>query len=120
MFKFSDIHPEAVEKRQPEGGTINGRFKIQKADDDKRLAFGWASASASINGEIVEDCYGDIIDIMVEYGAVNACNLDGGSSTVMLLRDGEGQVQFVNNVSLLQADPRRMPTFFMVRPQTES
>ena len=32
MFKFSDIHPDAVEKRQPEGGTINGRFKIQKAD----------------------------------------------------------------------------------------
>ena len=60
--------------------------------------------------------YADIIDVMVEYGAVNACNLDGGSSTVMLLRDGEGQVQTVNNVSLLQEDPRRMPTFFMVRP----
>ena len=60
--------------------------------------------------------YADIIDIMVEYGAVNACNLDGGSSTVMLLRDGDGQVQTVNNVSLLQEDPRRMPTFFMVRP----
>ena len=61
--------------------------------------------------------YADIIDILVEYGAVNACNLDGGSSTVMLLRDEEGQVQFVNNVSLLQEEPRRMPTFFMVRPR---
>lgn len=60
--------------------------------------------------------YGDTIDIMVEYGAVNACNLDGGSSTVMLLRDEAGQVQFVNNVSLLQEEPRRMPTAFMVRP----
>ncbi len=60
--------------------------------------------------------YADIIDVMVEYGAVNACNLDGGSSTVMLLRDEEGQVQTVNNVSLLQEEPRRMPTFFMVRP----
>ena len=60
--------------------------------------------------------YADIIDVMVEYGAVNACNLDGGSSTVMLLRDEGGQVQTVNNVSLLQEDPRRMPTFFMVRP----
>ena len=59
---------------------------------------------------------GDTIDIMVEYGAVNACNLDGGSSTVMLLRDEAGQVQFVNNVSLLQEEPRRMPTAFMVRP----
>ena len=56
---------------------------------------------------------------MVEFGAVNACNLDGGSSTVMLLRDGEGQAQYVNNVSLLQEEPRRMPTFFMVRPAEE-
>lgn len=61
--------------------------------------------------------YADIIDVMVEYGAVNACNLDGGSSTVMLLRDENGEVQTVNNVSLLQEEPRRMPTFFMVRPQ---
>lgn len=60
--------------------------------------------------------YADTIDVMVEYGAVNACNLDGGSSTVMLLRDGNGEVHTVNNVSLLQEEPRRMPTFFMVRP----
>ncbi len=69
--------------------------------------------------------YADIIDIMVEYGAVNACNLDGGSSTVMLYRDqyglyGEpGQVQMINNYSLMQSKPRRMPTFFMVRPADE-
>ena len=60
--------------------------------------------------------YADVIDIMVEYGAVNACNLDGGSSTVMLLRNEEGKVEYVNNVSLLQEEPRKMPTFFMVRP----
>ena len=69
--------------------------------------------------------YADIINIMVEFGAVNACNLDGGSSTVMLYRDaygryGEaGQVQMINNYSLLQEKPRRMPTFIMVRPQGE-
>lgn len=63
MFCFSDVQPEAVVKRQPENGSISGRFKIQKSDDDKRLAFGWASAAANINGETVEDCYGDIIDI---------------------------------------------------------
>ena len=69
--------------------------------------------------------YADIINIMVEYGAVNACNLDGGSSSVMLYRDtfgryGEpGQVQMINNYSLLQEKPRRMPTFFMVRPSEE-
>ena len=57
---------------------------------------------------------------MVEYGAVNACNLDGGSSTVMVYRDPEtGVASMVNNYSLLQKEPRRMPTFFMVRPIEE-
>lgn len=64
--------------------------------------------------------YADIIDIMVEYGAVNACNLDGGSSTVMVYRDpATGVASMVNNYSLLQKEPRRMPTFFMVRPIEE-
>ena len=69
--------------------------------------------------------YKDIIDIMTEYGAVNACNLDGGSSTVMLYKDTCGkmgekdEVHMINNYSLLQEEPRRMPTFFMVRPGSE-
>ncbi len=69
--------------------------------------------------------YADLIDIMVENQVVNACNLDGGSSTVMLYRDtygryGEaGQIQMINNYSLLQQEPRKMPTFFMVRPAKE-
>ena len=66
--------------------------------------------------------YADLIDIMLEYGAYNACNMDGGSSSVMLYRDNEGrygeagEVIFVNNQSPLQAEPRRMPNFWMVRP----
>lgn len=73
--------------------------------------------------------YKDVIDIMVKYGAVNACNLDGGSSSVMLYRTtysyaidnkttlaGDGSVVMINNYSLLQEQPRRMPTFYMVRP----
>jgi len=64
--------------------------------------------------------YADLIDIMTEYGAVNACNLDGGSSTVMLHRDQEtGEVSMINSYSLLQEEPRRMPTFYMVRPISE-
>ena len=64
--------------------------------------------------------YKDVIDIMIEYGAVNACNMDGGSSSVMLYRDtyglyGEaGQIQMINNYSLLQSQPRRMPNYWMV------
>lgn len=69
--------------------------------------------------------YKDVIDIMVEYGAINACNMDGGSSTVMMYRDtyglyGEaGQVQMMNSYSLLQTEPRKMPDFWMVRPAGE-
>ncbi len=64
--------------------------------------------------------YANIIDIMIEYGAVNACNLDGGSSTVMLHRDyATGEVSMINSYSLLQEQPRRMPTFYMVRPSSE-
>ena len=67
--------------------------------------------------------YRDVINIMYEYGAVNACNMDGGSSAVMLYRDAQGlygeagQVVMVNNYSLLQSEPRRMPNFWMVRPE---
>ena len=66
--------------------------------------------------------YADIINIMVEYVAVNACNMDGGSSSVMMYRDvhgklgNAGEVHMINNYSLLQSEPRRMPNFWMVRP----
>ena len=65
--------------------------------------------------------YADIINIMVEYGAVNACNMDGGSSSVMMYRDTygtlgtAGEVSMINNYSLLQSQPRRMPNFWLVR-----
>ena len=66
--------------------------------------------------------YRDIIDIMVEYGAVNACNMDGGSSSVMMYLDSQGlygtagEYVMINSYSLLQSEPRRMPNFWMVRP----
>ncbi len=71
--------------------------------------------------------YADIINIMQEYGAVNACNMDGGSSSVMMYRDVNNilevddeknfgdNVKMVNNYSLLQSQPRKMPNFWMVR-----
>lgn len=51
--------------------------------------------------------YADLTEIMLDYGAVNACNLDGGSSTAMWF-DGE----YVNNCS---TNPRNLPTCFLVR-----
>ncbi len=66
--------------------------------------------------------YKDLIDIMTAYGACNAFNLDGGSSSAMFYRDesgiyGErGQVRMLSSYSVMQTIPRRMPTFWMVKP----
>ncbi len=53
--------------------------------------------------------YADLIDVMLEYGAVNAVNLDGGSSS-MLYFDGE----YLNNGVALTGS-RKLPTAFIVR-----
>lgn len=53
--------------------------------------------------------YADITEVMLDYGAVNACNLDGGSSTAMWY-DGD----YVNSCS---ANPRALPTCFLVRKE---
>ena len=70
--------------------------------------------------------YADLIDIMVEYDAVNACNMDGGSSSIMLYRDTfgrydgyPGEIHTISNYALLQEQPRRMPDFWMIRSLTE-
>ena len=53
--------------------------------------------------------YLDLIEIMLDYGAVNAANLDGGMSATLVY---EGEL--VNICSSLYG-PRKIPTFFMVR-----
>ena len=53
--------------------------------------------------------YQDIIDIMQQYDAVNAANLDGGNSTVMVY-DGET----LNTTVSIKGD-RRVPTAFIVK-----
>jgi len=56
----------------------------------------------------------DLTDIFLDFGAVNAANLDGGSSTLMML-DGE-----VINVSASISGPRYLPTAFLVSPLMEN
>ena len=58
----------------------------------------------------------DLIDIMMDYGAVNACNLDGGSSTLMWWDpdgDGEQEGDYVNNCASV-IGIRPVPTTFLV------
>lgn len=66
--------------------------------------------------------YGDIIRIMEEYEAVNACMLCGGSASNMLYRDVYGQYGEAGETLILNplyaGSPttlRRMPTFWMVK-----
>ena len=66
------------------GGGLNPRTAIgQRADG--------AVLMLVLNGRQMDSLgstYDDLVDIMLEYGAVNASNLDGGSSSIMVC-DGE-------------------------------
>ena len=52
--------------------------------------------------------YSDLIKVMLEYGAINAINLDGGSSSLMYYRG-----EYLNNGVVLTGS-REMPTAFIV------
>ena len=74
------------------------------------------------NPESVGATYGDVIRIMEEYEAVNACMLRGGSASNMLYRDVYGQYGEAGETlifnPLYKDSPitlRRMPTFWMVK-----
>ena len=122
-------------------GTVNQKAYSANSGLNPRTAIGQRADGAVIfvcidgrQAGSLGGTYKDMINIMLEYGAVNACNLDGGSSTVMVYEDQYGlydsdtdrqrfgdddQYVLINNYSLLQEQPRRMPTFFMVKPPSE-
>lgn len=54
--------------------------------------------------------YEDVAEVMLDYGAVNAMNLDGGSSTCMYL-DGK----YVNKCSAAGGLPRPLPSCFLIK-----
>ncbi len=58
--------------------------------------------------------YADLSDIMLEYGAVNACNLDGGSSSMLWFEDG-----YVNNCASV-VGIRPIPTGFLVKKEGQA
>ncbi|MDE7298721.1 MAG: hypothetical protein K2N94_07815 [Lachnospiraceae bacterium] len=63
MKKFSDLIKEpAGSCRKGQEDIIKGRFKVMKSDDEKRLAFGWASVSMRVDGEVIEDWQQDIVE----------------------------------------------------------
>ncbi len=70
-----------------------------------------------INGRQIDSLgatYDDLIDIMLEYGAVNASNLDGGSSSLMI-HNGE----YITNSAYIFGE-RVIATSFLVMPEVVS
>lgn len=65
--------------------------------------------------------YNQMIDILKEYGAVNACALQGGFASNMLYRDADGRygeketVQIFNQYAVAPS-LRRLPLYWMVKP----
>lgn len=63
MKKFSDlIEKSALNSAEKPTDVLKGKFKIMKADDDKMLAFGWASVSMRVDGQLIEDWQKDIVE----------------------------------------------------------
>ena len=54
--------------------------------------------------------FGDVRDVMLDFGAVNACNMDGGSSTVMYY-NGE----YINSPSSASGTSRALPDAFLFK-----
>lgn len=54
--------------------------------------------------------YSDVVDVMLDYGAVNACNMDGGSSTSLWM-NGE----YVNSCASQDGKSRYLPDAWLVR-----
>lgn len=55
--------------------------------------------------------YQDLVDIFLDYGAVNACNMDGGSSSLMWY-----QGDYINHLASV-VGIRKVPTTFLVMPE---
>lgn len=58
MQTFNDL----IKKSRADPERSGGRFTIQKVDEDKRLVFGWANVSVTVDGEQVVDYQEDLID----------------------------------------------------------
>ena len=87
------------------GGGLNPRTVIGQTADGSVLLLVIDGRQTTSLGASYEDC----IRIMLNYGAVNAANLDGGSSSVMVY-DGE----VINNI-VSMGEGRSVPTVWLVK-----
>lgn len=62
MYRFSDLIQKSAKDQNKADSILNGKFQIMKSDEEKMLAFGWASVSMRVNGELITDWQGDMIE----------------------------------------------------------
>lgn len=86
------------------GSGVNPRTALGQRSDGALLLLVLDGRSINTLGASLED----VCDIMLQYGAVNAANLDGGSSSVMVYHD-----EIINNCASVTG-PRSIPTGFIV------
>ena len=115
----------------------NGKVKLFRADNDlstsQRTAIGQTEDGTVLmlvtdgrTGDSMGATRNEVIDILVEYGAVNAAMLDGGSSAMLYYRNyfdvygvdkstlDEYQLQGLVNKYKAFVPPRTIPTYFIV------
>ena len=89
-------------------GGLNPRTAIGQREDGAVLLLVIEGRKTSSMGATMAD----LIEVMKEYGAVNAANLDGGMSSAMWYNNEE----LVSSSSIRQS--RKMPTAFVVLPKS--
>ena len=87
------------------GGGLNPRTAVGQAADGSILLLAVDGRQANSLGA----SFSDLQDIMLQYGAVNASTMDGGTSTQMYY---EGEVI---NTPYSPTGPRMCPTAFMIK-----
>jgi exopolysaccharide biosynthesis protein len=100
-----------------EAESLNPRTAIGQRADGAVL---FLTIDGRIPNSLGASCQ-DIIDIMLEFGAVTAANLDGGASSAMYYLDTYGRYGTAGNYVLMNTrsvlyNPRGIPTYFMVKP----
>ena len=98
-----------ITQQAKEGSGVNPRTAIGQRSDGAILMLVIDGRQLSSLGAT----YGDVAQIMLDYGAVNACNLDGGSSTLMWYDGG-----YINNCASV-IGIRPVPTTFLVLPKED-
>lgn len=97
------VNGKTVSDSLPSG--VNPRTAIGQREDGTVLMLVVDGRQITSLGATMDD----IMGIMLKYGAVNAANLDGGSSSQMIYQDEK------MNVNASVRGPRALPTAFLVR-----